>query len=397
MAESHHGDNGGPVDGLILTAADGEDDAVRSVGDQPWRIAKGPFSPPLTVWRADLPAAGGRVLRLALSKSFQMGTDSAGTLAGMLGEHLRPKCLAMCGVCAGRPTWTNLGDVIVADRVYRYDVGELLNTAPGGSAQFNADMLAHPLRLQWKQSAERLAVPPNTPWLAQRPLPRSLQDEWVLREIQSGRNPSQSAERKQRCPDWTEVVKTLKHDGLIKIDAAKGPQLTDAGQERVQTALFEHPDGIPEASPFQIHVGPLGTGSCLIRDVDIWARLTSDQRMLRGFDMEASVIGLAALVREIPWIVVKGVMDLAEPGRTQGFRKFAARAAAEVLVAFLRENVDSLGPSKGAPGIADSSPAMPSKPGNKIATHGAVLADVINNSVVVTGGNVNLGRDKKGG
>jgi hypothetical protein len=75
--------------------------------------------------------------------------------------------------------------------------------------------------------------------------------------------------------------------------------------------------------------------------VDIWERLAADQTLLRGFDMEASVIGLAGFLHDTPWIVVKGVMDFGEPGRTQGFRKFAARAAAEVLLGFLREHVPS--------------------------------------------------------
>jgi hypothetical protein len=150
----------------------------------------------------------------------------------------------------------------------------------------------------------------------------------------------------------------------------------------------QFPDGIPEPPPFKLHVGPLGTGSSLVRDVDIWAKLASDQRLLRGFDMEASVVGLAAFLHEIPWIVVKSVMDFAEPGRSQGFRKFAARAAAEVLIAFLRANVDSV--SKAKPSGDGRSSKKRAGRSNITASKGAVAAERISNSVVITGGKVKL-------
>ena len=35
-------------------------------------------------------------------------------MATALLDKYRPRCLAMCGVCAGRPGWTELGDVIIA-------------------------------------------------------------------------------------------------------------------------------------------------------------------------------------------------------------------------------------------------------------------------------------------
>jgi nucleoside phosphorylase len=338
---------GGAVDVLIVTAADGEDEAVRAVeGSRTWRLAEDkPHGFPLDLWRGELPIgdASDGVLQVALVKAFMMGPAAAAHAAGALTQHLAPGCIAMCGVCAGRPGWTNLGDVIVADRVYQYDAGELVNAVPGGRAQFNADLMTYPFRAQWKQAAEKLVVPPGTAWLAARPLPRDLQREWVLRELHGGRNPSVSPERYARCPDWKVVVQALEADALVEMGGIQGATLTAAGRTHTERLMFEHADGIPSPSPLAVHVGPLGTGSALIRDVDIWDRLSSDQRLLRGFDMEAAVVGLTGFLHEIPWIVVKGVMDFGEPGRTQGFRLFAARAAAEVLLGFLRAHLRPAG------------------------------------------------------
>jgi nucleoside phosphorylase len=97
--------------------------------------------------RADVAAkANGQTLRLALVRAFAMGVEAAGHAAATLTQYFRPRCLAMCGVCAGRPDWTNLGDVIIADRVWRYDVGELVNATPGAVPQFNSDLMTIPSR-----------------------------------------------------------------------------------------------------------------------------------------------------------------------------------------------------------------------------------------------------------
>jgi nucleoside phosphorylase len=42
------------------------------------------------------------------------GAAAVGSIA-LLVEAYKPQCLAMCGVCAGRPGEVELGDVIVAD------------------------------------------------------------------------------------------------------------------------------------------------------------------------------------------------------------------------------------------------------------------------------------------
>jgi nucleoside phosphorylase len=65
-----------------------------------------------------------------------MGVESSSFAGGALSGHFAAQCLAMCAVCAGRPEWTSLGDVIIADRVYRYDVGEMLNSSTGMNPQF---------------------------------------------------------------------------------------------------------------------------------------------------------------------------------------------------------------------------------------------------------------------
>ena len=332
----------GRVDVLIITAAEGEDDAVREVNDG----AVGSWTdetPPefgFRVWRQEYATDRGKPLRVVMTRAPYLGAEAAGNVAAQLVPVYRPTCLAMCGVCAGRPEWTHLGDVIVADRLWRYDAGEQVNTERGGTAQFFADTLTYPFDAQWKQLAEAYRVPPDTPWLNDRPRTRELQADWILNELLEERDPLASPQRTTRCADWTEVVRDLRKRKYITLKG-QTPRLTAEGRKHIEQVLFENAKALPEPPAWRIHVGPLGTGNNLVRDVDIWDRIAETQRLVRGLDMEASVIGLTAHVQRVSqMIVVKGVMDYAEPDRNYGFRPFAARAAAEVLIGFLRAHLE---------------------------------------------------------
>lgn len=90
-----------------------------------------------------------------------------------------------------------------------------------------------------------------------------------------------------------------------------------------------------------------------MEDEHIFDRLANTMRKVLGLEMEAAVIGAVqqAYRHDIPWmIVMKGVQDFADPQKNDNFRHFAARASAECLIGFLREN---LPPSGSVPGFDD--------------------------------------------
>ena len=336
-----------PLDVLIITAAAGEDDAVRMVDEGAfgaWEQTPGPPGFGFTVWRRSYQAVDGGQLTVALCRAYEAGGEAAGNAAARLVDAYRPRCLAMCGVCAGNPRVAQLGDVIIADRVYPSDVGEIVRTPGDDQPCFLADMMTYPFDATWKQAAENLslAVFASASWLAERPRPREMQGDWVLKQLLDGCDPRDAKERGERCFDWKDVVPQLQQDGFIALKDGQ-PELTQQGRDRIKRVLFDNRDGqLPEQPPWGIRVGPLGTGNDLVRDATIWERLGQSQRHIVGLDMEGAVIGFTAHVRNLRYIVVKGVMDYADPGRSQGFRKFAARAAAEVLLEFLRRNLAPL-------------------------------------------------------
>ena len=328
-----------PVDILILTAADGEDDAVRAVDDgavDDW-TDKPAIDHAFPVWRRTYRADNGRLLHVALSRAGQMGGDAAAAAASGLVKLLKPRCLAMCGVCAGRPQWTNLGDVIIADQVYRYDAGEVI--AQSGVSQFKPDITTYQLHPTWKQPAQNYDVSRHRQVLDNRPRLRDDQQLWILNELLEKRDPRQSSVRSQLCPDWSAVLKELWDLGDVVRDDL---QLTEQGRQRILVWRLQHPDGPPPSDLPKVHVFPLGTGNHLQRDDGIFDRLgSSGKRLIHGLDMEASAVGLVGFEEQVPYtIIAKGVMDFAEPGRSYQYRGYAARAAAEILLGFLRQQLD---------------------------------------------------------
>lgn len=330
-----------PVDVVIITAAEGEDTALLEVSEgalSPWTKVPSPEGYASEVYRATFESltAPGAPIHVVTTRPPRMGVDHAGVAAGQLLGAFKPRCIAICGVCAGRPDWTTLGDVIIADRVWRYDTGERFNATPGGRPTFRKDTELFALSPTWLRTAENAKRWASWPgdgkaWLEARPRTLELQGLWLMKQLAEGLDPAEHPDVGTMCSHWTDVTAQLEKDGLVVAGA-----LTDKGREHLAGVLFRHQKRLPEPRPWALHVAPMGTGNHLVRDVDIWASLEDTQRLVCGFDMEASTIGLAAWAVGIPFLAVKGVMDFGLPDRHRGFQPFAARASAEVLVRLLR-------------------------------------------------------------
>jgi nucleoside phosphorylase/Tfp pilus assembly protein PilF len=331
---------------LILTAADGEPEALRAVEngaeglwekrhlrDQSWTYDV------RTYRRKD-----GRSFEVALAHARRMGETTAAAVATRFVAELKPSILAMCGVCAGRPGWTSLGDVVIADMIYKYDAGEQVRTATAGPAHFKTDGISRDLPRQWRDLAQDfaqafLAAPEGAALAAERPWPREHAELWLLDALDRGIDPAFGGTIHLASSAWTAIIDHLLSVGQVTMDAEKLVLLAP-GRERLALERTRRANNL-SPPPWRIHVRPFGTGSALIRDVDIWNRLSDDVRLIHALDMEGAALGEVGWLERIePTLVVKGVMDFAEPDRPQHMRAFAARAAAETLIAFLRTHIE---------------------------------------------------------
>lgn len=145
----------GDVDVLVLTALKEELDALLLVTEgvsASWTVDDAGGVP---VYRAVLEGGLGSIKVVATHQTKMAGSATA-ALAATLAERLKPACLVMCGVCAGHPTDTELGDVVLADRVFQHDEGK--NRAEG----FQADLWVDSLREDWLRVAQGKVGPAST-------------------------------------------------------------------------------------------------------------------------------------------------------------------------------------------------------------------------------------------
>ncbi|HSR97813.1 MAG TPA: tetratricopeptide repeat protein [Kofleriaceae bacterium] len=308
-----------------------------------WELGTGPSGLPVAFRPFVASGAGAdRPLRIAVAKAPDAGATAATETLLPLVEAWGPRCIAMSGVCAGRRGKTELGDVVAAERLFYRDTGKQL---PG---EIQQDLTTYKLRDDWKAALEGMAIVErfrDEPWLRARPLPARWYELCALVALRGGDAEPWRALGPPDARRWSDVVVSLRERGFL---AASGRELTDAGQRLVDDALFEHAGALPDLSaagafqPFRLHVAPLATGAQTVEDEAVWAFISQAMRKTLGFETEAAALGeLVHRQRRhrLDAVVMKGVMCFADDGEGRQFEAFAARASAECLLAFLRDQL----------------------------------------------------------
>jgi nucleoside phosphorylase len=333
------------ADVVILTAIRLEYDAAREVnacavaGSQ-WEEIDGPNGLPVAF--REFTVENGRPLRVALAVSPDMGATAATNTLLPLVEHLQPRCIAMCGVCAGRRGRTNLGDVVVAERLFYHDAGKRL---PDDVQQ---DLTTYQLRDDWKVLLRGLSVSElfgNEAWLQARPLTAEWRANLALQAMLAGASEPWDIDHTMDQGEWQTVLARLREAKLV---SKKNLLPTARGRQHIHNLLDANKGSLPDLSPvgtylpFKLHVAPMASGTQVIEDEKIWSFVSRGMRQTLALEMESAALGeLAHRQRErrLDAIVMKAVMDFADHGRDDHFKHFAARASAECLIWFLRSRV----------------------------------------------------------
>lgn len=335
------------VDVLIITALQDELSAVLAQGEggeDSWMETRDRSGLPYHV-REFLNVHGRRFV-VAAAWSGEPGAMGVTLRTERLIDELDPACLAMCGICAGKRGPVFLGDVIVADRIFSYDVREVPTAGDIPDWEISPqDIPTYNLEATWRVDASYLARELEwSEWsrnlAAFRPSSLDAQEQWLLHTLYDyerdlGDTPVSHPMRRQRCPDWARVLPRLRYKGFL----ADGPgvlKLARAGNARVEEERLLYPDGLPEDPPFRVHVGALATTTSLVSHPEIFDRLRRLHRRTLGIEMEASAIGRLAMGLGRRGIVVKAVSDYVDDEKDDRFRAFASRASAAFLLFFLQ-------------------------------------------------------------
>ncbi|NKM58477.1 hypothetical protein GFL21_28955 [Rhizobium anhuiense] len=271
------------------------------------------------------------LFRLALAKPDRMGSIETGRLASALIERLSPQCLVMCGVCAGNPGEVALGDLVISELAYQHDEGKRETNS------FVADHRQSPISVAWKRAAENLRAE-DLPSYG----PPSDRDTrfWLLERLLGGDDPRNhpAHSRYFKDGDWRRLVETLEEQGFVElVDGAL--KLTALGKHDVQRSTYLDTEP-PKRLPIALKIGPIASGNMVVKDGVTWEQLKQlGVRSVVGLEMEAATIGAVARSSGVPeWLVIKGVMDHADPRKNDRYKPFAARASAEALRFFLDRN-----------------------------------------------------------
>jgi nucleoside phosphorylase len=262
------------VDVVIMTAIRLEFDAVLkvdagAVSGSTWEPG---FSPSgLPVAYRSFAAASGRPLRVAVAVSADMGGTAVTNALLPLVERFRPRCVAMCGVCAGRRGKVRLGDVVAADRLYYHDTGKQLPD------EVQQDLTTYNLYDDWKAALQAFKAADHfrgEAWLADRPLTSEWREMRALLTLRDGSpEPWRAFEPPLKDGEWQAIIAELRKRKLL---APSGRDLTDKGRRVIDDLLFDHMNQLPDLSPwgtllpFRLHVAPIGTGARVIEDENVW-------------------------------------------------------------------------------------------------------------------------------
>lgn len=329
----------GDVDVLVITALKLEHDAARAVaqraggrdhGVEVWKECGTKTAPYL---EGTYVTPEGAKMVVALARPTRMGATSTLPIATALATSLQPRCLAMCGVCAGNPGDVALGDVIIAEMAYTYDEGKVKDSG------FEGDHRQTRMVESWLRAAQNL-TPEGLP--CHGPASEEEARLWLLERLLTPEDPRKHPALGRYFPDdtWGERVQGYMDEGLVQ-RAGTTFKLKAKGRKLIERHVALGTTASPHQIPFEIKVGPIASGNVVVKDGVTWKKLAQwGVRSVLGLEMEAAAIASLAHSLELgAWVVTKGVMDYADPRKDDRYKEFAARASAEVLFRFLSYQV----------------------------------------------------------
>jgi nucleoside phosphorylase len=337
------------VNVLVITALKDELDAFLACDDesgQSWQKLKDSLKYPY--YKKSFRHSNGKLLTIAVARPVEMGEYSTSILATRLVSELKPSCLAMIGVCAGNKKDVFLGDVIVANRVFKFDFGKLIAYYESKSRQkirteeIFHDIRTYNLKRLWESSIQDFSKEWIDSIKTQRPKSYHHQERWLLHKLYNYReypsqniNPLDHPERAIECRDWKKVIERLREKELLRTESF---ELTEKGISEVKEdkLLYLEDEHYKDCLTPALHLGVIATTSSVQKDPELFSRLEKLQRRVYGVEMEGAVIGAVAEIHEIPMIVVKSVQDYADYDKNDQFRLYAAETSARFLLDFLK-------------------------------------------------------------
>lgn len=344
-----------PVDVLVVSALKDERDAMLRIGGRYCQWATARDTADLEFHWSTIAAGTSESRVFVIARAVDMGETDAAAVASRLIANLSrprpPRLLVMTGICAGHPDKTSLGDVVVAERVFKFDEGkrEVVKRSDHGESETTVfhDLRTFNLRPNLKLAIEEFGASWRCSVIVDRPKSYAHQKNWLLwklyeHEQQAAPYPANLAERKDECRDWRSVTSMAETEGLITINHKV--ELTGKGRDRVKRMRAMNIDGCPKDPILpSVLVGAMGTSAMVHKDRELFHSLQRLLRKIVALEMEAAAIANVADQNQIPCLIVKSVVDHADMEKNDNFRDYACEVSAEFVISFLNERGRTVG------------------------------------------------------
>jgi len=257
--------------------------------------------------------------------------------------ELKPRFTAMTGICAANREKAALGDIIIAERAFRYDTGKVVLGKRGRKGRkqqlydtntYRPDLeILHSVRLfdAWKLAVADLP----------HPLSKQQQRDWLLSTLLQDTTPCIDdiplQELHQHAPHWKTILPELQQGSSRYVNDDGTLCDRDKVQRLYRTADFPFKDPLAPKR----HIVPMASGSA-VRSDDPFKEIRTPVRGTIALDMEGATF--YRTVVEFPGtraLLVKGVSDYADPDKDDSYHEYAAAVSSAYILSFIQEYVNS--------------------------------------------------------
>ncbi|WP_265579498.1 poly-gamma-glutamate hydrolase family protein [Leptolyngbya ectocarpi] len=339
------------VDVLVITSAPGEQDAlfkcIDSYKESQYEASRQWECKQLdddTYYCRYFTCESGERIKVASLDTLDQGMNQAAIYASIFIKQLKPKCVAIVGICAGDQEQVYLGDIIVAEKLFhvrRFGDNKTYNLTSSWLRKIKVYDTENDY-LEWQSNL-----------CMTRPIGYKYQSYWLLHTLlmheknaQENPHPANHPDRDKRCPNYRAVVNYLKSDKWVAWEESQ-LRLKQEGRNVIKRELALERNSIAdilrqERSYPRVFIRPVGTGVDLVEEENFFRKMREEQRQhyVAAYDMEGYAVAEAAWTGNITkMIFVKSVSDFAGSKRRDGhFREYACSASATFLIHFLKHN-----------------------------------------------------------
>ena len=283
----------------------------------------------------------GERLTIHVSWPPSYGPIEAGLHIRPVLEEFRPRFAAMTGICAGDKRKVKLGDIIVAERAFAYDIGKFVMGEDGRREHERDTDTRHPhpdvlqfVRMfdEWRPAVAGL----------KRPYSKHQQSDWLLSKLLEPATPRlddiEESELNKHVPNWRSIVQELQAGPNPYL--TKGKAIVDASRVR---ELRYGEAGFPFKDPSHpaLHIAPMASGSA-VRGDNPFNEVRIPVRGTVAIDMEGvTFYRTVAEFSGIHSLLVKGVCDYADSDKDDTYHKYASSVSATYVLCFIREYVNA--------------------------------------------------------